>query len=410
MKKAFAILSLFLILGLTFCMTSFVFGQEQITVAIQSFAHEALRPFVEEFETMTGIRVTLESMPSSGTDALTKLTTYYRAGMSPYDVVSNADEASPAFARAGWLEPLNQYLPEDFFNDFPPSMLESEQVWNWIDGDVYRVRHSFEFGYFFYRDDWFQEMGFTVPSDWDEMVDVAAKFRDQGKIGIQDALSKPALLYVYIAYLTVQAGGDPFMFDEGFQGAAQFLYDMIHEHQVFPREALAKNYDQINEDYMNDRVAMMRQWPYFYSVTRGNEAWYEEGKAALALPPAGPAGSYSWAGGWGWEIPKYSENKEAAGEFLRFILSKEIAPRLAEAQSWFLNPRYSVMDYVGDEGLARYMKWYSDHNVPFPRPYHPRIAEAQSIVEDMVSAFLIDQMTLEEAVRQGKEMMEDLDN
>ncbi|MCX7668390.1 MAG: hypothetical protein N2Z84_05615, partial [Atribacterota bacterium] len=46
-------------------------GQE-VVVAIQSFAHEALKPFIEQFETQTGIKVKLESMPSSGTDALTK--------------------------------------------------------------------------------------------------------------------------------------------------------------------------------------------------------------------------------------------------------------------------------------------------------------------------------------------------
>ncbi len=69
------------------------FGGEEIHVAIQSFAHEALKPFIEQFEAQTGIKVVLESMPSSGTDALTKLTTYYRAGQGPYDVVSDSDEA-----------------------------------------------------------------------------------------------------------------------------------------------------------------------------------------------------------------------------------------------------------------------------------------------------------------------------
>jgi len=73
-----------------------------------------------------------------------------------------------------------------------------------------------------------------------------------------------------------------------------------------------------------------------------------------------------------------------------------------------MNPRYSVMAELGDEGLAKYMKWYSDNNVPAPRPYHPRVAEAQNIVDDVVSAYLIGQMTLEEAVEQGKKMMAEL--
>jgi len=58
----------FLLVGVT--------SAQEVRVAIQSFAHEALKPFIEQFETQTGIKVVLESMPSSGTDALTKLTTY----------------------------------------------------------------------------------------------------------------------------------------------------------------------------------------------------------------------------------------------------------------------------------------------------------------------------------------------
>ncbi|MEN3185271.1 MAG: extracellular solute-binding protein [Atribacterota bacterium] len=408
MKRGLLVLGVSVMVVVIFVWGLAAFGEEKVHVAIQSFAHEALKPFIEQFETQTGIKVILESMPSSGTDALTKLTTYYRAGQSPYDVVSDSDEASPAFARAGWLEPLNDVLPADFFEDFPPSMLESEKAWNWLDEKVYRVRHSFEFGYFFYRKDWFDAMGLLPPATWEEMVDVGKKFTAQGKIGVEDALSKPALLYVYVAYLTLQAGGNPFAFDEGFKTAVKFIHDMIYEHQIFPKEALNKNYDQINEDYMNDRVAMMRQWPYFYSVTRGNAEWYREGKAEIALPPRGPVSSASWAGGWGWEIPKFAPNKEGAKKFIQFILSKEIAPKLARANSWFMNPRYSVMAELGDEGLAKYMKWYSDNNVPAPRPYHPRVAEAQNIVDDVVSAYLIGQMTLDEAVEQGKKMMAEL--
>ncbi len=404
MKKLFyvvvVILSIFLV-------TVFASAQE-IKVAIQSFAHPALQPFIEQFETQTGIKVVLESMPSSGLDALTKLTTYFRAGQSPYDVISDSDESSPAFARAGWLEPLNDILPSDFFDDFPPSMLESEKAWNWIDGNVYRIRHSFELSYFFYRKDWFDEMGLLPPATWEEMIETGKKFTAQGKIAVEDGLSKPGLLYVYIAYLSLQAGGNPFELDEGFQTAVEFLYDMIYEHQIFPKEALNKNYDQINEDYMNDRVAMMRQWPYFYSVTRNNTEWYEEGKAEIALPPKGPVSNASWAGGWGWEIPKFASNKEGAKQFLSYIVSKEVAPKLAEADSWFLNSRYSVLDYLGDKGLAKYMKWYSDNNVPAPRPYHPRIAEAQTIVEDVVAAYLVGQMSLGEMVEQGKKMIGEL--
>ncbi len=375
----------------------------KIVVAIQAFAHEPLKPMLAEFTDRTGIEVELESMPSSGVDALTKLTTYYSAETSPYDVVSDADDDSPSFYRAGWLEPLDDVIPQETWDDFPPSMDEMINVWHRYEGKTYRVPHEFAIGYFFYRKDWFQERSLCPPLTWDEMVEIGKEFTGDGVWGVEDALSKPALLYVYVAYLTIQAGGHVFDFDEGTAEALQFIYDMIYTHKIFPEAALNKNYDQINEDYLNDRVAMMRQWPYFYSVTRDAKDWYAEGKAEIALPPQGSANNKSWLGGWGWTVPKFAPNKDGAFEFVRFITSSEVAPKLAKAQSWFLMPRKSILAEIGDEGLAPYMKLYSGASIPAPRPFHPKVAEAQTVVDDMVSAFLSKQMSLKEALETGRE-------
>ncbi|HIC87845.1 MAG TPA: sugar ABC transporter substrate-binding protein [Anaerolineae bacterium] len=373
--------------------------------AIQSFAHDALKPILQEFTDRTGIEVALESMPSSGTDALTKLTTYYSSGSSPYDVVSDSDESAPAFMRAGWLEPLDDVIPAETWADFPDSMKGQIEVWHSFEGKKYRVPHEFAMGYFWYRKDWFDEKNMQPPTTWDEMVSIGKEFTDPDK-GIwatEDALAKPALLYVYMAYMTIQAGGEIFSFDEGTAKAFQFVYDMMYTHKIFPDTALNKNYDQINEDYLNDRIAFMRQWPYFWSVTRGAKDWYAEGKAEIALPPAGPAGSRSWVGGWGFTVPKYAPNKDAAFELIRFLTSNEIAPKLAKANSWFLMPRKSIMAVMGNEGLAVYMKQYSDAGVPYPRPFHPKVAEAQNVVDDVASLYLSKQISLAEAMKQGKE-------
>jgi ABC-type glycerol-3-phosphate transport system substrate-binding protein len=116
----------------------------------------------------------------------------------------------------------------------------------------------------------------------------------------------------------------------------------------------------------------MREWTFFWDVAKANTQWYSPEKVSITVPPAGPGGSKTWAGGWGWAIPRFTKNKDAAKEFIRYISSAEIAPKLARASSFFVTSRNSVMSELGGEGITQYMKLYTDRGVVTPRPYHVR--------------------------------------
>src|SRR5215218_7218979 len=154
---------------------------------------------------------------------------------------------------------------------------------------------------------------------------------------------------------------------------------------------------------MNGHVAFMRQWPFVWDVSRGDTARYKEGMAEIALPPAGPAGAKSWWGGWGFSVPKFAPNKEEALDLIGFITAPENISRMALKQSFLATPRASILEALGDGGLAPYMKLYADNDVPSPRPFHEKIAEAQAVVDDVGSLYLTNQSALEDAIKTGKE-------
>jgi ABC-type glycerol-3-phosphate transport system substrate-binding protein len=106
---------------------------------------------------------------------------------------------------------------------------------------------------------------------------------------------------------------------------------------------------------------MMRQWPCFWGVARDNKEWYKDGRAEIALHPAGPAGSKTWWGGWGFSLPKFSKNLDAAKDLIAWVTNNKNAPVLAEGQSWFVMPRKSILD-VMKEGLPVHMQQYTDAN------------------------------------------------
>jgi multiple sugar transport system substrate-binding protein len=389
-----------------------VHAQNEVVLAIQGFAHEAIQAILPEFESATGLTVKLEEGPAAGPDMLTKYSTAFAAGNSPVDVFSDADDSGPTFYRAGWILSLEDVIPQETWDDFPESMAGQIELFHSFDGVRYRVPHEFAIGYFFTRKDWLDEKGVSAPASWEEMVETGKLFADpdNGVWGTTDGLFT-SLLYVFVAYLAAQAGGDVFAFDEASAEGLQFLYDMIYTHKIFPEDALNQDYNAQNQLYMEDKVAFMRQWPFFQSVAEENTEWFAPERMAIELPPAGPAGPKSWWGGWGFSIPASAPNIDGAKELIKFLTSVENAPKLAEGQSWFIMPRFSILEYFADKGnpIVEAMGRYSEAGVPAPRPFHPRVAEAQTIVEDMASLFLTNQASLSEVMKQGQELIAGLE-
>jgi ABC-type glycerol-3-phosphate transport system substrate-binding protein len=383
-------------------------GKKSLVLAIQSIAHDAMRPVLDAWTEKTGYQVELVGGPAAGPEMIAKYAAAFQAGTSPVDVVSDADDSGPTFYQAGWIEPLDDVIPQETWDDFPKIFNSQIESFHSYEGKRYRVPHEFSIGYFWYRKDWFDQKDIQPPKTWEEFIDIGKAYTGNGVSGTLEALTRPALMFVYLAYIAAQAGGNLFKFDEGTADAFQFVYDLIHTHKILPEESLGVDYTRQNEAYMQDRVAMMRQWPFFWGVSRDNMDWFAEGKAEIALPPAGPAGPRSWWGGWGFSVPRYAPHKEEALDLIRWITSNENAPILARAQSGFVTPRKSILAAMGDEGLVPYMKTYIENNVPSARPFHEKPAEAQSIVDEMGALFLTKQISLAEAMKQGAERIKAL--
>lgn len=381
-------------------------SNKTLTLAIQAFAHDALKPVIAEWEAKSGYKVTLDSGPTTGQEMMTKYAPALQSGTTPVDVFSVDDVSGPAFARAGWLEPLDTVIPAETWSDFPESFLPpvDKDPFHSFEGKRYRVPHEFAVGYFWYRKDWFDEKKVSVPKTWDEFVDVGKQFTSGDVWGVTEGMKKPALTFVYIAHLAAAAGGNVFDFDDGTAQALQFCYDMIYTHKIMSENVLTNDYTQQNDLYMKDKVAMMRQWPYFWGVSRDNKDWYAEGKAEIALHPAGPAGIKTWWGGWGFSLPKFSKEPDAAKDLIAFITNNANAPTLAKGQSWFVMPRKSILDVMKD-GLVPFMQLYTDSNALVPRPYSPKQSDAEVVVDDIAQLFLTKQASLADALKQGKERM-----
>ncbi|MCS7259176.1 MAG: extracellular solute-binding protein [Anaerolineae bacterium] len=395
-----------------------VLTPRKVRIAVGGWAEQNMKDLLARtnFTKETGIEVEVVLRTDTKETELTRLASAVQAGTSPYDVIDFEDELTTSFSRAGYVIGLDDLLPPDFWDDFPPEMIAYSQTWSTYKGETFRIIHNWEMPYWWYRKDWFDARGIPVPTTWEEVKPLGKVFTDETK-GVWasvDGLIKGAFLNVYLAWITLQAGGNPFDVGPEYKMALEYIYDLMYTSKVLNPASLQKDYNQQNADYIADRVAFMRQWPFFGDVARSpeNKDWFSEDKVAVALPPAGPGGKAgsTYAAAWGFGIIKTSPNLAEAKELLKFLVSKEIAVEAMKVGFWFLSARKSVLAAAPqDNWLVKQLKMYTDAGVIGVRPFHPRFVEALTILEDTAAAYLTHQISLDESLKQAKERLAQLE-
>jgi multiple sugar transport system substrate-binding protein len=392
-----------------------VISPRTVRIAVGGWAEQNMRDLLEvtDFSRQTGIDVEIIIRADTKETELTRLTGAVQANTSPYDVIDFEDELTTTFSQSDYVIGLDDLLPSGFWDDFPPEMIEYNNVWGTYRGETFRIEHNWEMPYWWYRKDWFDERGVAIPTTWDEVAALGEVFTDPGTgvYATADGLIKGAFLNVYLAWVTLQAGGNPFDVGPEYRQALQYLYDLIHTYNAMNPASLEWDYDPVNASYMADRVAFMRQWPFFGNVARGNEEWFEEDKVAIELPPVGPAGrkGSTYAAAWGFGIIRTSPNLDEAKELFKFLISEEAAVEAVKVGFWFLSARKSVLAAAPqDSWLVQALKKYTEAGVLGVRPHHPQFVEALTIIEDTAAAYLTNQMSIDDSMDQARSQLAQL--
>src|SRR6266545_1378653 len=386
----------------------------KVRIAVGGWAEQNIKDLlaVTEFTKNTGIDVEVVLRTDTKETELARLSSAVQAIDTPYDILDFEDELTTTLSQAGYMLPLNDLISQEVWDDLSPAMKAYTDVWSTYNDEVFRMIHNWEMPYWFYRKDWFDSKGVEVPKTWDDVKAMGKAFTDEGA-GVwasEDGLIKGAFLNVYLAWITLQAGGNPFDVGPEYQQALEYIHDLMYTSKVLNPASLQKDYNQQNGDYLADKVAFMRQWPFFGDVSRSddNKAWFSEDKVTIGLPPVGPGGpgGSTYAAGWGWGIVKNSPNLDAAKEMFKFLVSNEAAAEAVKAGFWFLSARKSVLAAAPkDSWQVQAVNMYTDANVIGVRPHHPQFVEALKILEDTAAAYLTDQISLEDSMKQAKDQL-----
>ena len=289
----------------------------------------------DEFTQLTGIETNWTFIPFVALQE--KVASVGVAADGSFDVVNYLDSWGPP--NAHWLRPLNDLLERDgvSMDRYPQAFAKSASFEDQVLGFPLRAHAML----MFYRRDVFDELGLTPPSSWDEVIEAGNAIRAS-----ENEIEPLALyfhndgnrqnLFIWLNYLW-SAGAD--VFDENLRPAwtseeglsATEDYIALHtQHKVTNPASVSFVEQDGRQSFQQGKSAMMPVWWWAYSpMTNPDQSVLTADQVGFVGLPSYQGKSVSYAISMPFSISKYSENQEAAWEFLKWLSNPELEKRNA---------------------------------------------------------------------------------
>jgi multiple sugar transport system substrate-binding protein len=355
-----------------------------------------------------GVKVNYFQEPQVFGDTVQKLTTYLSSGYTGIDVLWIDDFMTATFGTANWLLPLGSRLPANDFSSVTPAQLKLSTY----NGQRYRLPANFGAVIFFYRQDLFDRAGVSVPTTWDELVQVGQKVTGNGVYGIGIAgKSGNGELFNEMCYWMRQAGADPFhLKTPGARQALKFVYDLIHTYKIAPPDTITNDYTALTTAFESGKLAMWATWDGIYAGIDTFPSVSKNGyKLGVAYPPKGPVNNSTIIANWGWSINKYSKYPDMAAKFIDYAASMPSEITLAQTGS---TPART--DALSDPGVQKTLIQTKNlvdyvHNVELSyRPITAQIQRLSDAFEAPINKYLNNQIDLDTAINQGQQAIDQI--
>lgn len=233
----------------------------------------------------------------------------------------------------------------------------------------------------YYNSEIFNKYNLEPPKTWDELLTVAKKLKKlegTGRVLLKAFGGADTATQVY--ELVLQAGGNPFTFDdEGCVAAFEFLQELW---PYLSEESLRAKWDTTGEILARQEAYLGQNWPLdIIPLCKDNALPFIKTYSGWA----GPVGEYHVVGGEVFGIPKNSRNKALAMKFIRYVYSKEVQGILVSQLGW-PSVRNDVYDQVE----------------PWQRPHAEVVQEALShgVFRENVTWWLVYEKYVSEAFRE----------
>lgn len=286
----------------------------------------ATEKFIEAFEeSHPHIEVEFREMPSDTGEYHDQLVTAFSSQSSEIDVFL-ADTIWPAeFAQANYALELDRFIEKDDV-DMDAHFDGPVKAGN-FDGRQWAMPFFVDAGVFFYRTDIVDE----APETWDDLIEAANQYK--GEEGTQFGYLMQASQYEGMVTNAIEFiasyGGK--IIDENNNVVAdspETIKGIEKMVEVVQSDFVPENINSFTEietenAWVQGESVFARNWPYLMGSSNNEEVSEIVGNVSMTTLPSGDEGSASALGGWMLMINRYSENPEAAWEFVNWLSGEE---------------------------------------------------------------------------------------
>jgi len=370
-----------------------------------------------DFGQETGIEVDLMRQPTDTGQRRQSLIVPLKAGESDPDVFLMDIVWIGQFAASGWLEGLEPMMAVDGFDTGP----FFERVIDFADtyeGRLVALPVYVDAGLLYYRKDLLIEYGFTSPpTTWADLVRMSVQIQEAQRMTNPDfwgfvwqGAQYEGLVCTFLEFATAAGGGlidqsgDLTLDRPENMSALSFMRDLIATFEVSPPNTYTEmKEEEVRSTFQNGNALFERNWPYAWGLHQ------EEGSAVkdlvgISLLPAFSGGEHAATlGGWHIGISRSSDNKEAAWELVKYIVSRDAQLGFALNLGW--NPaRQDIYDAPEiAENLPHLVRLREVFDAAAARPNVPYYSLLSGELQQQVNAALSGTTTPEDALKTAQQ-------
>ena len=293
---------------------------------------------------------------------------------------------------------------------------------NWVNssnGEIYSIPFFVHTPIVFYRTDLFEDAGIKeFPKTWEEYADAAKKLTYGEVYGTIIEAKQAVEPVTHLVDWIYQAGGSIIDAEGNIsihspenKQVFEYLLKMMYEDESVMPGSIGYDNADVHNLFMQGKVAMVKNWPYMYSMAKDPEQSTVSDSFAVAVQPAGKEqASSAWT--WGFGISSSFKNKEAAWEFIKWATSSE---KLAELGISSCNPvpRTSSLNAVQEDiSLSDFDKesiqtMCDALNYASNATENPNFPTVQNELSYTLSNIMSRQVEIEEGLEQAEETIKE---
>jgi multiple sugar transport system substrate-binding protein len=321
----------------------------------------------------------------------------------------------PRFAR--WAEPLDLYFPSRERDNILEYALQS----CYSNGNLVAMPLYIDVGLIYYRKDILQSLrGYEQIKTkvensltWEEFIDISLRLKKKYQYTYLFAADNYEGLVCNYLELVYGHEGSIFEADtiqlksQQSIKALNLMIDMIHKYQIVPDKVTSFDEYQCYLYALENDVPFFKGWPGLKQQYYGKIPHSEKMKDILIgpLPHFKNFKSKSVFGGWNLMVPKDSNKKRAAVEFIKFVLKPENQLILYE-KSGFLPVSKTVYTEGINPEINSDLKFYRELlDKGFHRPFLQNYTKISDILSYYVNRALKKELSASEALEQATRLI-----